>query len=76
MIRQGQMLGHFFDSVILYEGAYVRGRQPGDIVQLFREGMAIGARVKDRQSFTAWGDAVSVRIEPTCSWRSGVGASR
>ncbi len=62
MIRQGQMLGHFFDSVILYEGAYVRGRRPGDIVQLFREGMAIGARVKDRHSFTAWGDAVQCAL--------------
>ncbi len=62
MIRQGQMLGHFFDSVILYEGAYSRGRRPGDIVQLFREGMAIGARVIERYSFTAWSEAVQCAL--------------
>lgn len=58
MIRQGHMLGNFFDRVILYEGAYVRGRQPGDITQLFREGMAVGARVRSRVSFVTWTEAV------------------
>ena len=59
MIRQGQMLGHFFDRVVLYEGAYVRGREPGDIMQLFREGMAIGARINDYLCFASWTDAVN-----------------
>jgi cyanophycin synthetase len=57
MIRQGQMLGNFFDRVILYEGAYVRGRQPGDIIQLFREGMAIGCRIREHFSFVSWTEA-------------------
>ncbi|MEO8271600.1 MAG: cyanophycin synthetase, partial [Aureliella sp.] len=58
MIRQGHMLGNFFDRVILYEGAYVRGRQPGDITQLFREGMAVGSRVRNHISCITWSDAV------------------
>jgi cyanophycin synthetase len=62
MIRQGQMLGHFFDRVILYEGAYVRGRAPGDIMQLFREGMAIGARINDYLCFANWTDAVNCAL--------------
>jgi cyanophycin synthetase len=58
MIRQGQMLGHHFDRVILYEGSYCRGRKPGDIVQLFREGLALGARVRDKQWFSTWKESV------------------
>lgn len=59
MIRQGQMLGHFFDRIILYEGAYVRGREPGSITQMFREGMAIGARVRDYACFATWSEAAN-----------------
>ncbi len=59
MIRQGQMLGNHFDRVVLYEGAYVRGREPGDIMQLFREGMAVGARISDYMCFSSWTDAVN-----------------
>ncbi len=62
MIRQGQMLGNFFDRVILYEGAYVRGRQPGDITQLFREGIAVGGRVLSHVSFITWSDAVQLAM--------------
>ncbi len=63
MIRQGQLLGHHFDRVILYEGDYVRGRQPGDIIQLFREGLALGARVRHKAWFTAWKDSVDNAIQ-------------
>jgi cyanophycin synthetase len=59
MIRQGQMLGNHFDRVVLYEGAYVRGREPGDIMQLFREGMAVGGRISDYICFSSWTDAVN-----------------
>ncbi len=58
MIRQGQMLGHHFDRVILYEGGYCRGRKPGDIVLLFREGLALGARVREKQWFSSWQESV------------------
>ena len=63
MIRQGQMLGHHFDRVILYEGSYSRGRKPGDIVQLFREGLALGARVKEKQWFSTWRESVQQALD-------------
>ncbi len=63
MIRQGQMLGHHFDRVILYEGNYSRGRKPGDIVQLFREGLALGARVKEKQWFSTWRESVQQALD-------------
>ena len=39
MRRQGQLLGESFDRVILYEDHYLRGRAPGEIIRLFREGI-------------------------------------
>jgi cyanophycin synthetase len=63
MIRQGQMLGHHFDRVILYEGGYTRGRKPGDIVQLFREGLALGARVREKQWFSTWRESVEHALQ-------------
>jgi cyanophycin synthetase len=47
MIRQGELLGEAFDVVILYEDHYLRGRNPGDIIRLFREGADRGARVDE-----------------------------
>ena len=63
MIRQGQLLGHHFDRVILYEGDYVRGRQPGDIIQLFREGLALGARVRHKAWYASWKESVEQAIQ-------------
>ncbi len=39
MHRQGQLLGEHFDRVILYEDHYLRGRQPGEIIRLIRQGI-------------------------------------
>lgn len=39
MHRQGQLLGEHFDRVILYEDHYLRGRAPGEIIRLFRQGI-------------------------------------
>jgi cyanophycin synthetase len=47
LIRQGEMLGDAFDRVVLYEDQYVRGRAPGEIARLFRQGLAAGERVTD-----------------------------
>jgi cyanophycin synthetase len=47
LVRQGELLGHAFDRVILYEDHYVRGRKPGEIIALFRQGVAKGGRVKE-----------------------------
>ncbi|MBX3423344.1 MAG: cyanophycin synthetase [Pirellulaceae bacterium] len=63
MIRQGQMLGHHFDRVVLYEGSYCRGRKPGDIVHLFREGLALGSRVRNTQWFSTWRESVQHALD-------------
>jgi cyanophycin synthetase len=51
MVRQGELLGHAFDRVILYEDHYLRGRAEGEIMALFRQGLVVGARVADVQQF-------------------------
>jgi cyanophycin synthetase len=51
MIRQGQLLGEAFDRVILYEDHYLRGRPEGEIMRLFRQGLAGTPRVADVQEF-------------------------
>jgi cyanophycin synthetase len=40
IIHQGKLIGRSFDSVVLYEGHYMRGRNPGEIINLFRHGMS------------------------------------
>lgn len=47
MIRQGELLGDNFDHVILYEDHYMRGRAAGEIMSVFRKGLAAGARVSE-----------------------------
>ena len=47
IILQGRLLGEAFDSVILYEDHYLRGRQKGEIISLFRQGLADAARARD-----------------------------
>jgi cyanophycin synthetase len=47
IIFQGILLGEGFDSVILYEGHYMRGREKGDIIRLFRKGLNGTARAKE-----------------------------
>src|SRR5262249_53859816 len=49
MIRQGELLGQSFDRVILYEDHYVRGREPGEIMRRFRDGLAAGHRTQHVQ---------------------------
>jgi cyanophycin synthetase len=47
MLRQGELLGENFDRVILYEDHYLRGRQEGEIMSLFRQGAEKGGRVRE-----------------------------
>jgi cyanophycin synthetase len=51
MVRQGELLGSAFDRVILYEDHYLRGRAEGEIMNLFRQGLASSRRVSDIQGF-------------------------
>jgi cyanophycin synthetase len=46
IINMGELLGNAFDRVILYEAHTVRGRAPGKIAELMREGLARGKRVE------------------------------
>ena len=45
MVVMGELLGNAFDRVILYEGSYTRGREPGEIIKLLEEGLAKATRV-------------------------------
>lgn len=39
ILDQGRMLGRLFDRVVVYEDAYMRGRQPGEITALISRGV-------------------------------------
>ncbi len=54
LIEQGALLGNEFDSVVLYEDQYLRGRNPGDIIALFRAGLATGTRCRTVAAFHSW----------------------
>jgi cyanophycin synthetase len=58
MIRQGEILAESFDRVVLYEDAYLRGREPGEIIRLFKEGLDKGGRVKEVHAVPGWKKAV------------------
>jgi cyanophycin synthetase len=47
IVLQGRLLGEAFDSVILYEDHYTRGRDKGEIIKLFQEGLEGTGRVKE-----------------------------
>jgi cyanophycin synthetase len=47
LIEQGELIGKTFDRVILYEDHYRRGRAEGEIIGLFRRGMANASRARD-----------------------------
>jgi cyanophycin synthetase len=47
IVAVGRMLGNAFDRVILYEAHTVRGREPGEISNLMRRGLADGSRVRE-----------------------------
>jgi cyanophycin synthetase len=47
LINMGELLGNAFDRVILYEAHTIRGRAPGKIAELMREGLVRGKRVTE-----------------------------
>lgn len=60
IIRQGQLLGRGFDRVILYEDHYLRGRAPGEIITLLRQGLDEGPRAVDVHAIAGWRAAVEL----------------
>ena len=47
LVEQGALLGKTFDRVVLYEDHYRRGRAEGEIIGLFRRGMAGAVRTRE-----------------------------
>lgn len=39
MVRQGELLAQAFETIIVYEDHYLRGRQEGEIIRLIRQGI-------------------------------------
>jgi cyanophycin synthetase len=62
MIRQGELLAGAFDCVFLYEDHYLRGRPPGEIIKLFRQGLAYGPRVTQIEEIHGWQCAVDAAL--------------
>jgi cyanophycin synthetase len=64
IIRQGELLGQQFDSVILYEDQYLRGRTAGEISRLFRQGIeAAGQRARQVQEVQGWRNAAALALK-------------
>ncbi|NDC63243.1 MAG: cyanophycin synthetase, partial [Planctomycetia bacterium] len=57
LVAQGRLLAATFDRVVIYEDAYVRGRQPGEITRLISDGI--------RQASAADGGTSGDRRAPT-----------
>jgi cyanophycin synthetase len=58
MIRQGEILADHFDRIILYEDQYTRGRQPGEIAAMFKQGIDRGRRAREVYDVVGWENAV------------------
>jgi cyanophycin synthetase len=63
IVLQGLLLGEAFDSVILYEGHYMRGRQKGEIIGLFRKGMRGTSRVTEVMEIFGATDAMDAGLK-------------
>jgi cyanophycin synthetase len=63
LIRQAKLLGDAFDRVILYEDPNcVRGRHPGEIMAVFRKGLAHGKRVEEIRQVQGAVKAIEVAL--------------
>lgn len=67
IVLQGKMLGEAFDSVILYEDHYTRGREKGEIIRLFREGLEGTGRVKEIQETYGSTNAIDIAMNDLAS---------
>jgi len=66
LMQQGQLLAGTFDRVVIYEDAYIRGRQPGEITALISAGIRAGMRA-DRpttiESGGTWCEAAALVLD-------------
>jgi cyanophycin synthetase len=56
LLAQGRLLGATFDRIVIYEDAYIRGRQPGEITRLLEQGVgeAVGRRATQVEFGGTW----------------------
>jgi cyanophycin synthetase len=62
IIEQGRMLSTEFDEAWLYEGDYVRGREPGEIMRLLAQGLSGAGRVQRVESIIGHLKAVDLAM--------------
>jgi cyanophycin synthetase len=63
LVRQGELLGEAFDRVIIYEDRYLRGRTPGTITALFRQGLSRAWRNADILTVERWAAALEQELQ-------------
>lgn len=63
ILKQASMLGDFFDHVYLYEAEYLRGRPRGEIIALFRRGLAEARRTSSILEFPGEQEAVKAALD-------------
>ena len=65
LLAQGRLLGATFDRVLVYEDAYIRGREPGEITRLLSQGIAEGTsgRTRDVAPAGTWLEATAKAVE-------------
>ena len=56
LLAQGKLLGATFDRVVIYEDAYIRGREPGEITRLISAGIQQGMRADRPTTIEAGGN--------------------
>jgi len=56
LLAQGRLLAATFDRVVIYEDAYIRGRQPGEITNLITQGIREGMRADKPVRIDVGGD--------------------
>ncbi|MFM7206961.1 MAG: cyanophycin synthetase, partial [Planctomycetaceae bacterium] len=56
LVAQGRLLAATFDRVVIYEDAYIRGREPGEITRLISDGIRAGAAAGRTVQVEAGGD--------------------
>lgn len=62
IVEQGRMLGSHFDEAWLYEGDYVRGREPGEIMKLIATGLEGASRTRRVESIHGHLKAVDLAL--------------
>jgi cyanophycin synthetase len=62
IVEQGRMISPHFDEVWLYEGDYVRGRKPGEIMELIAAGIDGSGRVGRVESIFGHLEAVDLAL--------------